>query len=266
MQDSAIGAAITAAAGAQATADGKVVTFVGESEPAAEGVGDLWYKSSTKTMSRWSGAKWVVVSAQNVADGATVGAPSGTNVGSTPATTVESGANAGGNAANSDGSIKDGKVDTGSMVADAVTNISTFSSVLDQNSYQVLDYPIAGSGLARSRDLPQEFAIVKSRSDSVLDVYVEFDLKSDNDIIIRTACGLRGLISKASPGVTAVISDGGRMTYLSESRSFIFEGLAAGTYTIYGSAAIYMGLAGYPTGDGSQYAKISFIRVVEYKR
>ena len=195
-----------------------------------------------------------------------VGAPSGTNVGSTPATTVESGAQAGGNAANSDGSIKDGKVDTGSMVTDAVTNISTFSSTLDQNSYQVLDYPIAGSGLARSRDLPQEFAIVKSRSDSVLDVYVEFDLKSDNDIIIRTACGLRGLISKASPGVTAIISDGGRMTYLSESRSFIFEGLAAGSYTIYGSAAVYMGLAGYPTGDGFQYAKISFIRVVEYKR
>ncbi len=116
VQDAAIGAAITAAAGAQATADGKVVTFVGESAPTAEGAGDLWYKASTKTMSRWSGSAWVSVSS--------LGAPTGTNVGSTPADTVESGANAGGAAANPDGTIKTDKVTTGALTTSAALDIS----------------------------------------------------------------------------------------------------------------------------------------------
>jgi len=58
VQDGAIGDALTAAAGAQATADGKVTTFVGESEPAAEGDGDLWFKPSTGELRRWSGLAW----------------------------------------------------------------------------------------------------------------------------------------------------------------------------------------------------------------
>jgi hypothetical protein len=62
VQDSAIGAALTAAAGAQATADGKVTTFVGESTPTPEGVGDLWFKPSTGYLARWSGSAWTDIS------------------------------------------------------------------------------------------------------------------------------------------------------------------------------------------------------------
>lgn len=57
-QDTAIGAALDAAAAADAKADGKVVTFISESAPTAEGVGDLWFKLSTGELRRWSGAAW----------------------------------------------------------------------------------------------------------------------------------------------------------------------------------------------------------------
>lgn len=57
-QDAAIGAAITAAAGAQATADGKVTTFIGASAPSPEGVGDLWSNTTTQVLYRWSGSDW----------------------------------------------------------------------------------------------------------------------------------------------------------------------------------------------------------------
>lgn len=58
VQDGAIGDALTAAAGAQATADGKVTTFISESAPAAEGIGDLWFKESTGALRRWDGSVW----------------------------------------------------------------------------------------------------------------------------------------------------------------------------------------------------------------
>jgi hypothetical protein len=60
--DADIANAITAAAGAQATADGKVTTFYATSTPTAEALGDLWYNSSTGYLKRWSGSAWVDVS------------------------------------------------------------------------------------------------------------------------------------------------------------------------------------------------------------
>jgi hypothetical protein len=62
VQDTAIGTAITAAAGAQATADGKVTTFASTSAPTAEGVGDLWVDTDdSNKLYRWSGSAWVSV-------------------------------------------------------------------------------------------------------------------------------------------------------------------------------------------------------------
>lgn len=59
-QDTKIGDAITAAAWAQATADGKVTTFYlpTSTPPTAEGVGDLWYNTTTNIITRWSGSAW----------------------------------------------------------------------------------------------------------------------------------------------------------------------------------------------------------------
>jgi len=56
---------------------------------------------------------------------ATEGAPSGTNVGSTSATTVESGANAANAGVNSDGTIKNDKVGSGAIVLGAVSGQAT---------------------------------------------------------------------------------------------------------------------------------------------
>lgn len=78
--DAAIGTAITAAAGAQASADGKVTTFYVNEPPQAEAVGDLWYSTATGELTRWDGAQWRVVS--------TVGAPPGTPVGDRDAQAV----------------------------------------------------------------------------------------------------------------------------------------------------------------------------------
>lgn len=58
VQDAGIGIAISDAAGAQATADGKVTTFISETAPTAEGTGDLWFKASTGELRRWNGSAW----------------------------------------------------------------------------------------------------------------------------------------------------------------------------------------------------------------
>ena len=57
--DSRIANAVSAAATAQATADGKIKTYVSEAEtPTGASVGDLWYKTSTREMRRWNGSSW----------------------------------------------------------------------------------------------------------------------------------------------------------------------------------------------------------------
>lgn len=109
-QDGAIGDAITAAAGAQATADSKIVTFFATATPTAEAIGDLWYNSSTLLLKRWNGTSWV--------DTATNGAPSGTSVAGRDADTVAS-------TIKSDGVINTNKVDTPAIQANSVNAIAT---------------------------------------------------------------------------------------------------------------------------------------------
>ena len=58
VQDDAISQAILDAAGAQATADGKVTTFYQTSAPTAEGLGDLWYDTDAGLLYRWDGTNW----------------------------------------------------------------------------------------------------------------------------------------------------------------------------------------------------------------
>ena len=60
--DARIGIAIDAASDAQATADGKVTTFVAATAPTAEAVGDLWLDSDDgNKLYRWSGSAWVAL-------------------------------------------------------------------------------------------------------------------------------------------------------------------------------------------------------------
>ena len=72
IQDDDISAALSDAATAQATADGKIVAFAQASAPAAEGVGDIWLDTDDNNrLYRWSGAAWVEY-AQEEADWALV--------------------------------------------------------------------------------------------------------------------------------------------------------------------------------------------------
>lgn len=60
--DTRIGQAILDAADAQATADGKVTTFVATSAPTADAVGDLWLDTDDgNKLYRWNGSAWVAL-------------------------------------------------------------------------------------------------------------------------------------------------------------------------------------------------------------
>ena len=112
-QDGMIADAITSAAGAQATADSKIVTFFATTTPTAEAIGDLWYDSSTLLLKRWSGSAWV--------NTATNGAPSGTTVGGRDADTIAG-------TIKTDGVVNTDKVNTASVVNNSITKTSTIAS------------------------------------------------------------------------------------------------------------------------------------------
>lgn len=62
VRDSDIANALSDASDAQATADGKVVTFIQDTEPTAEGVGDLWIDSNdSNKLYRWNNSEWIEV-------------------------------------------------------------------------------------------------------------------------------------------------------------------------------------------------------------
>jgi hypothetical protein len=77
VQDQAIVDAIAAAAEAQETADGKIVSFYQATTPTADGVGDLWTDTDDQNhLHRWNGSAWVsirdgrIAIAQQTAEGA----------------------------------------------------------------------------------------------------------------------------------------------------------------------------------------------------
>jgi hypothetical protein len=112
-QDGTIADAITSAAGAQATADSKIVTFFATTTPTAEAIGDLWYDSSTLLLKRWSGSAWV--------NTATNGAPSGTTVGGRDADTIAG-------TIKTDGIVNTDKVNTASVLNNSITKTTTVAS------------------------------------------------------------------------------------------------------------------------------------------
>lgn len=83
-RDIGVGQAITAAAGAQATADGKITTFYQTGTPSTTKVGDLWVNTgeTPRQVRSWSGSAWVIVSS--------VGATAGANLYRTDGATVMS--------------------------------------------------------------------------------------------------------------------------------------------------------------------------------
>ena len=77
VQDNAIQTALSNAASAQSTADGKIVTFAQTSPPTATDIGDLWIDTDDNNkMYRWDGGVWIsvrdtgIAAAQTTANGA----------------------------------------------------------------------------------------------------------------------------------------------------------------------------------------------------
>lgn len=71
-RDTTIADAVLAASNAQATADGKVVTFYQTTAPTAEGVGDFWVDSNDgNKLYRWSGSSWVNIQDDEITDAIT---------------------------------------------------------------------------------------------------------------------------------------------------------------------------------------------------
>lgn len=92
---------------------GKVTTFYATSAPTAEAIGDLWYNTTTLVLSRWDGSAWVTT--------ATNGAPSGTAVGGRDADTIAG-------TIKTDGVVNTDKVNTASVVNNAITKTATAAS------------------------------------------------------------------------------------------------------------------------------------------
>jgi hypothetical protein len=67
--DTRIVDALTAAAGAQATADGKIKTYISTTTPTGTfAVGDLWWEPTSHVLKRWSGSSWVNFSATSLSE------------------------------------------------------------------------------------------------------------------------------------------------------------------------------------------------------
>ena len=75
VRDTDIAQALSDAATAQSTADGKVTTYYQATEPTADATGDLWVDTDDDRLYRWSGAVWVEIQdadiAQAIADAGT---------------------------------------------------------------------------------------------------------------------------------------------------------------------------------------------------
>lgn len=67
VRDTDIAQALSDAADAQATADGKVTTYYQSTEPTAEAIGDLWIDTDDDRLYRWSGAAWVEIQDTDIA-------------------------------------------------------------------------------------------------------------------------------------------------------------------------------------------------------
>lgn len=71
VQDASIGQAISDAADAQSTADGKIVSFYQNNPPTAMATGDLWTDTNdSNKLYRWSGASWVSIRDTQIATSA----------------------------------------------------------------------------------------------------------------------------------------------------------------------------------------------------
>jgi hypothetical protein len=201
--DTRVALAITNAAGAQATADGKVTTYYTNSTPTASAVGDLWYSSTANLLRRWNGSVWVQV--------ATIGADWSTNLSNIP-TAIGDGRVAAG--LNADGTIK----------ADRVTSLSVTSGSLAVRAGVQLGGTTAGTG---SRVSVMDVTVTVTQPVKVL---VQF-FGAQNYSGSPTAIPDWDCAISVNGGTDFIGSSGGAGVYQSVVNACNYYELAIGTYT-----------------------------------
>jgi len=206
IQDNGIATAIAAAAGAQGTADGKVTSFTGEATPVATGVGDLWYRPSTSTMYRWSGAAWLVTT--------TSGAPAGTNVGGTPAADV-------GSTIKTGGGVADNQVTTPAIVPNAVT----------ATDYVEASSLITFAAATKTTVFNRNVAVI---ADAILEVVAQINFYGADaiDVYIYVEVWNTALTTMHAQRSTVVEFDANNATQFPIPFTALFSGLSEATYTI----------------------------------
>lgn len=122
VQDAAIATAISDAATAQSTADGKIISFYQASAPTAEATGDFWTDTDDNITYRWSGSAWVNV--------ASLGAAWGSNLTGRP-TELTDGRITAGLTATGDVSRNLPSVIKSNITADQIVDGTTYKRYLD---------------------------------------------------------------------------------------------------------------------------------------
>lgn len=203
--DTRVALAITNAAGAQATADGKVTTFYSTSTPTATALGDLWYNSSTNQLRRWNGATWVQV--------ATIGADWATNMTNVPTELTDGRVGAG---LNSDGTIK----------SDRVSALSVQSGSLAVRAGVQIAGTVTGSG---SRTSVMSVTVVVTQPVKVLvSFFGSQNYFGSPSAIPDWDCGL-----SVNGGGDWIGSSGGAGVYQSVVNACNYYELPIGTFTFY---------------------------------
>lgn len=136
--DTRIASAISSAATAQATADGKITTFYATSAPTATAVGDLWYDTDDAyaRLYRWNGSSWLVVS--------TNGAVFGVNI-SGQAATSDIAANAATVAVQQ---VTTGSTSVGSSGGDVTESVNTYAFTNSSAEARVVQWEALIDGLS----------------------------------------------------------------------------------------------------------------------
>lgn len=163
--------------------------------------------------------------------------------------------------------IKDAAIDTTKIAVAAVTQITRYEGAVGYASGYTLIND-GGVGVVAWISIAAPVSFVKARDDSDLLITVEWDLKSTNDLVTRTAISLvSGVVAYPSPAVVMVSSDAATPVNQPETRTYRISGAVAGAKTIYFFASRYVGVAGYPNFyGGDMYAKVSGVTITEFKR
>jgi hypothetical protein len=198
IQDDAISTAIVAASDAQATADGKVTTFVSTSAPTAEGLGDLWIDSDDNNkLYRWSGSAWVLVRDAGIAQAITDASTAQTTANSKVKTFTSETAPTADSVGDLWFKASTGELRrwTGSAWGDALVDL-TGVAVPSLDQVASVNFAADYLGVLSAGQLPKTIAVIRRRGG--------IDVSSSTTWSIVSQVGITGTVTISSSGVVTI--------------------------------------------------------------